>query len=253
MKDSAASIPLRDLVFVGGGHAHVHVIKMLGMENIANLRITLISRDILTPYSGMIPGYVCGYYDKEECHLDLYRLSSFANIRYVNAEVYHIDTDNKFIYCRDLGASQVGGGDGVLLSRPPIRYDILSIDIGISPTLSYHKDQVSSSSSSSSSSTAYNITPVKPIDQFANRWEAILSKVYQYCDHFHAHQPTSTTRHNATFHIAVVGGGGGGVELTFAMHYRLHTILTERGIDADKVLQVSLFNKGDHIMGTHGR
>lgn len=232
MKDSSASIPLRDLVFVGGGHAHVHVLKMLGMQNLDNLRITLISRDLLTPYSGMIPGYVCGYYTKEECHLDLYRLCSFANVRYIHAEVHHIDTTQKLIYCQDLGATAAS-------TRPPIRYDILSIDIGISPTLSY------------TSADPSHITAVKPIDKFADRWEAILTKVDAYCKQIQG--SSASSREKTCFKIAVVGGGSGGVELSFAMHYRLHTLLTERGIDSKDVVKVCLLNKGASVMSNHGK
>ena len=43
-----------DLVFVGGGHAHALALRMLAMDPIAGLRITLISPASHTPYSGML-------------------------------------------------------------------------------------------------------------------------------------------------------------------------------------------------------
>ena len=56
-------IPIKnDLILIGGGHAHLSVLMKLSKNPIDGNRITLISNEIDTPYSGMIPGYIEGIY-----------------------------------------------------------------------------------------------------------------------------------------------------------------------------------------------
>ena len=111
--NSNHQITFRELVLVGGGHGHVYLLKMLKMKPIEGVRVTLISKETDTPYSGMLPGFVSGQYTKEECHLDLRQLCSYSSIRFIQGEVCHLDVLNKFIHFKDS-------------KRPPLSYHIVS-------------------------------------------------------------------------------------------------------------------------------
>ncbi len=137
----------QDLVLVGGGHAHVHVLKRFGMRPMPGVRVTLITRDVETPYSGMLPGCVAGHYRFDECHIDLMRLARFAGARLVHDEAVGLDRDRREVLCRN---------------HPPIRYDAASLDIGIAP----RRDGVPGAPE--------HTIAVKPIDRFASRWEALI-------------------------------------------------------------------------------
>jgi selenide, water dikinase len=51
MNAEGNNIKLKDLVLIGGGHAHVHTIKMMGMQPMPGVNVVLITRDIETPVS----------------------------------------------------------------------------------------------------------------------------------------------------------------------------------------------------------
>ncbi len=140
----------QDLVLVGGGHAHVHVLKSFGMRPVPGVRVTLVARDVETPYSGMLPGWVAGHYRFDECHIDLGRLARFAGARLIWDEAVGLDRCTRRLLCR---------------GRPPIRYDFLSLDIGSTP----RADDVPGA--------AEHTVAVKPIARFASRWESLLARV----------------------------------------------------------------------------
>jgi selenide, water dikinase len=139
----------QDLVLVGGGHAHVHVLKSFGMRPVPGVRVSLVARDVETPYSGMLPGYVAGHYSFEECHIDLGRLARFAGARLICDEAIGLDRAGGFVLSR---------------AHPPIRWDFLSIDIGSAPR------------TGGVPGASEHTIAVKPIARFAARWEKLLAR-----------------------------------------------------------------------------
>ncbi|MEL6517315.1 MAG: selenide, water dikinase SelD [Pseudomonadota bacterium] len=139
-------LPLtRDLVLIGGGHAHALVLRRWGMRPLPGARLTLINPGPTAPYTGMLPGFIAGHYARDELEIDLVRLARFAGARLILGEAEGIDRKNQRI--------QVSG-------RGDIGYDVASIDIGITsdmPDLPGFLD---------------NGIPAKPLGILAHRWAA---------------------------------------------------------------------------------
>jgi selenide,water dikinase len=146
-------VPLsRDLVLIGGGHAHALVLRMWGMDPLPGARLTVIDPNPVAPYTGMLPGLVAGHYRREELEIDLVRLARFAGARLIVGAVTGIDAIT--------GRVTVAG-------RGEIGYDVASVDVGIHsgmprvPGFSEHG------------------IAAKPLGPFAGAWEAFLGRVAQ--------------------------------------------------------------------------
>jgi selenide,water dikinase len=205
----SSNIPIvKDLVLIGGGHSHIAVLKMFGMKPIPGVRLTLITRDVHTPYSGMLPGYIAGHYTYDQAHIDLRPLAIFAGARLFHSTAEKIDFDNKEIHCPN---------------RPPVKYDVLSINIGSRPA-----------SNGIEGVDEFSL-PIKPIDKFITGWENIVERVRQT---------------EQAFHLTIVGTGAGGVEMALSTQYRLQNVLKEQNKDIDQ-LKVTLIGAHDEILKTH--
>ena len=165
----------RDLVLIGGGHTHALVLRKWGMNPLAGVRVTVINPGPTAPYSGMLPGFVAGHYSRDELDIDLVKLCRFAGARLINGAAFAVDPDTRRV--------RVQG-------RPPIAYDVLSIDVGITSAMP------------DLAGFATHAVPAKPLGAFASAW-----------DRFRDAQTTPA--------IAVIGGGVAGAELAMAMQHAM--------------------------------
>jgi selenide,water dikinase len=186
----AATPVLKDVVLVGAGHSHVTVLRMFGMKPIPGVRLTLLSREVHTPYSGMLPGLIAGHYGFDDAHIDTGPLARFAGARLYQDEAVDVDLAGRYVICR---------------RRPPVPYDLLSLNIGSTPN------------TADVPGASEHAIPVKPIDGFLRRFEALRARVL--------------ARKGRTA-VALVGAGAGGVELLLAVEHRLRQAVARAGFDA---------------------
>jgi selenide,water dikinase len=113
----AGGSDVRDLVLVGGGHAHVQVIRRWLMRPLPDVRLCVVLDRPEAVYSGMVPGFVAGDYEAHELEIDVVPLARRARARVVLAAATRIDPAARRIE---------------LEGRPPLAYDVASLDLGSS-------------------------------------------------------------------------------------------------------------------------
>jgi len=141
---------LRDVVLIGGGHAHALVLKAWGRNPPANARLTVINPDPKAPYTGMLPGFVAGHYGADEISIDLVRLAEFAGGRLILDHATGFDPKAQMIS---------------LAGCPPIAFDVASINIGIA------------SGGIDIASDGRAVFGAKPMGRFVNGWANFVEAV----------------------------------------------------------------------------
>jgi pyridine nucleotide-disulfide oxidoreductase family protein len=106
---------MKRLLLLGGGHAHVHVLKQLADQTVDGVEVVLLTPAERQVYSGMLPGWIAGHYQVEECVIPLRPLAARASVRFVESAAVNLD----------LQQNRVTAADG-----QTVDFDLLSIDTG---------------------------------------------------------------------------------------------------------------------------
>lgn len=174
----------KQLVLLGGGHAHVYVLKSLALvapQPFGEVEVTLVSPNPQLVYSGMLPGWVAGHYHFDQCVIPLAPLAARADARFLQTAAKHLDLERNKIRCED---------------GQEIAFDLLSIDTGPVANLSIVPG------------LADHAIPIRPIETFIDSFLTLESDI------------EARQARGERSRIAFVGAGAGGVELALAMQHR---------------------------------
>lgn len=106
---------MKRLVLLGGGHAHVHVLRSLALEPLTGAEVVLVTPFLRQMYSGMVPGLVAGHYTAGQCAIPLAPLARAAGVRLIEGAAVGLDAAARRV--------PLVGGEA-------IDYDLLSLDTG---------------------------------------------------------------------------------------------------------------------------
>jgi selenide,water dikinase len=141
---------VKRLILAGGGHAHVEVLRRLAAARPADAELVVVTPERESPYSGMLPGHVAGFYAREAMFIDVAQLAAACGARLHAARVASIDADARHVTLHD-GAR--------------LAYDLLSLDIGSTPAVG------------GAAGVREHALPVKPIPAFLDGWQALTARV----------------------------------------------------------------------------
>lgn len=138
----------KHLVLVGGGHAHLGVLKGLQAFTARGHQVTLVSPSDYHYYSGMGPGLLSGFYAPNQVRFHVARMATDRGATFVRDQVVRIDAEQRLLQ---------------LSSGSTLSYDIASFNTG------------SSVPDSLSVGAPSCLFPVKPIDSLLTARKRILS------------------------------------------------------------------------------
>jgi NADH dehydrogenase FAD-containing subunit len=183
----------RQLVLVGAGWAHLHVLLELARKPLVGARITLVTPYASTMPSNLLPGYAAGQYSLQECSIALEPLVRRAGIRWLTRGVQLMDAHTCKLHLDD-GTS--------------MQYDWLSVNTDAA--------QFTRSSLAHLPGAREHGLWLRPAERFTSQWAKVVALGQQ-----------------SGLRIAVVGAGALGVEMALAVRHRLPkasvTLLTGGG------------------------
>lgn len=170
------------LILLGGGHTHALLLRM-HLMNPLDYDIIIISESPVSYYSGMLPGFMAGYYTEDEISIELQKLCSLTKTKLITATITGINRETKEIFFK---------------GHPSLNYDLLSINTGSIPNVTGIQGAKN------------KIAPgigIKPLIKFIPYFNSLLSFDSELLK---------------KQEMAIIGGGAAGIETALALNRRFN-------------------------------
>jgi NADH dehydrogenase FAD-containing subunit len=171
----------RQIVLVGAGHAHLHVLAQLAAQPLPGTVVTLIAPHSHQMVASMVPGFMVGHYAPTDFTISLQPLVQRGGIRWITQSVTALDATSQTL--------QLDDGSG-------LHFDWLSVNIA--PT------QDRTRAEQTIPGAKEHALFLRPLEAFVALWP----RVTELGD-------------SKALRVAVIGAGAGGVEIAFAVRQRL--------------------------------
>ncbi len=209
-KATINNLPTKKLLLAGAGHAHIGLLRRLTIKRPAHLDITLITEELQTIYSGMLPGWMAGHYHLDEISIDITSLCVQAGVRLIQRPIIKVDATSRIVTATD---------------NETVDYDVLSLNTGADTDMRWlgkDKDTAITTTNTTepskfdsepdskpnSDSNSDTVIAIRPLSIFTQQWQQIL---------------LNAERSDA-YKLAIVGAGAAATELVMSAQVALKRI-----------------------------
>jgi pyridine nucleotide-disulfide oxidoreductase family protein len=148
---------MKRLLLLGGGHSHLRVMAQLARRPLEGWQVELLTPSPRQIYSGMLPGWVAGHYQLDQCAIELHPLAARAGIRFTLGSAAALDAAQR----------QVTTEDGRTRG-----YDLLSIDVG------------AQADAGPIAGADEHAVGVRPMEDFVQQWDGLVRRIHGQCKRF---------------------------------------------------------------------
>jgi NADH dehydrogenase FAD-containing subunit len=173
----------RQLVLLGSGDAHLHVLATLAAQPMSGVQVTLVAPHPRQMVSGMVPGFIANHYPLEDCVIPLEPLVKRSGIRWLQRSVVAVDAQAQTLALDDAST---------------LHFDWLSVNTA--PV--QNREAMERAIPGAREHGLF----ARPIEAFAALWPRVAEM--------------GDAR---PLRVAVIGAGAAGIEMALAVRHRLPT------------------------------
>ena len=180
-------MPLKKLLLVGAGHAHIGLLRRLRGTPLINADITLISEQPQSIYSGMLPGWMAGHYILDDIRIDIAAQCKQAGVHFIQQPIVKIDAKSQRVMTAD---------------DYDHSYEVVSLNTGADTDMHWLNNADTNNADTNS------VIAIRPLHSFVNQWSQVLA----------------TAQRSECYRLAIVGAGAAAIELVMAAQVALQRI-----------------------------